>query len=631
MLFGLIPRDVAVRSGFNITKSHSDAHKELMNKLRSLIPSVVTEDDRVDVDALRKVVGKEYAADSNRRHELKFAGKGVANYLAHSRTDMELKVERGQSKDFETTSNVVIRGDNLDVLKILDQNYYGSIKAVYIDPPYNTGKDDFVYNDYFKKNEAELVKDLGLDEDTVERFQDLYGTKTHSGWLAFMWPRLKVAWDLLADDGVMFISIDDNEHADLKLICDEMFHASNFIGVLVWKTATDNNTTQIATEHEYVVCYAKNKSVQGEWEIPSEKAKKFKNKYERLKTKIGNEPKKIQDELRIWIKGLNEEEREAIGHYKYVDENGVYCLGNSANPRPGGYDFDIVHPVTNKVCKKPKNGYRWPEKTFLKYREKNDVEWGKDHSIIPTLKKRIETVVDHLKSVYYEDNRKNTKDLTDLFDDYKVFDNPKSPKLLKRLLHFSSAKNSIVLDFFAGAGTTAESVMGLNADDGGSRKFILVQIDEKIKAGKKEAIEFCERNRLKPVISSITLERLNRAGDMIKKEHPDADVGYKVFSLKPKPEIAVDEHQALFSTQHDRRSVDDTLFNMLCATNKPLDTQVKMVVKDRLYEADGEMYVLGDVDLSEYRDHKINVDGWGVDNTLEQYLNLPRSNVEVVY
>lgn len=432
MLFRVISRKAAERQGFGVLDGSGDSRELLVSKLASLLPGAITEDGRVDVAALRKAVGREYVADSDQKHELRFAGKGVANHLAGASTDMELKVERRQSKNFDATSNLVIRGDNLDVLKILYKNYSGAVKVIYIDPPYNTGKDDFVYNDYFKKSEAELIDELGLKPETVERFQDLYGTKTHSGWLAFMYPRLKVARELMSDDGVIFISIDDNEQANLRVLCDEIFGESSFIGILVWKTATDNNATQISTEHEYVVCYAKNKLDQSEWEIPSENAQKFKNKYEYLKTKFGNEPKQIQNKLRAWIKTLDEEEREAIEHYNHVDKNGIYCLGNSANPRPGGYDFDIVHPITNKVCKKPKNGYRWPEKTFLEYLERGDVEWGRDHNIIPTLKKRVETVMDQLKSVYYEDNRKNTKDLTELFDGYKVFDNPKSLKLLKK-------------------------------------------------------------------------------------------------------------------------------------------------------------------------------------------------------
>lgn len=256
----MIPRKAAEQHGLGVLDGSVDGSGELISKLRSLLPGAITEDGRIDVAALQRVVGNEHVTDSNQKHELRFAGKGLANHLADSPTSMELSVERGQSKDFDTTSNVVIRGENLDVLKILHKNYYGSIKAIYIDPPYNTGKDDFVYNDYFKKSEAELIEDLRLDEETIERFQDLYGTKTHSGWLAFMWPRLKVARDLLTDDGVIFISIDDNEQSNLKLICDEIFGEENFIANMVRenKVGSGHDSKFLAVEYDYITVFAKN-------------------------------------------------------------------------------------------------------------------------------------------------------------------------------------------------------------------------------------------------------------------------------------------------------------------------------------------------------------------------------------
>ena len=193
----MIPKDVAERRGFGVLDGSSNSHEDLIARLRTLLPSAIAEDGRVDVNAILKSVGGggEGARDNNQKYELRFAGKGLANYLADSSTETELRVELGQSKSFDSTSNVIIRGDNLDVLKILRRNYYGMIKTIYIDPPYNTEKDDFVYNDDFRSNEKELIEKLGLDTETVERFHNLYGDKTHSGWLAFMYPRLKVARD----------------------------------------------------------------------------------------------------------------------------------------------------------------------------------------------------------------------------------------------------------------------------------------------------------------------------------------------------------------------------------------------------------------------------------------------------
>ena len=589
-----------MRRGFNITDGPIDTHEELMSKLRSLIPGVVTEDGKIDVVALRKLVGKEYVTDSNHRHELKFAGKGVANYLADSHTDMELKVERGQSKDFDSTQNVVIRGDNLDVLKTLRKNYYNSVKVIYIDPPYNTGNDGFVYKDDFKKSDKQLIEDLGLTEETVERFQDLYGTKTHSGWLAFMYSRLKVARDLLADDGVIFISIDDNEQANLRNICDEMFGEGNFITNFVWRSRLGRGATskKTSTLHEYVIAYGKNTNLT-----------KFKTDKRVLE-------KTSKERLRQWGQGDRREDRPTM-YYPVQSKE----FGEIYPKRPDGSDgrWRVSQYTMNDLL----------EHGLVVFEERT-------HGVEAY---RIKPAGSETQTAYpsmFDDNVVKTTaygsiELKDLMKT-EVFLYPKPSTLIKEIISLCTSSTDIILDFFAGSGTTGEAVMRLNIEDGGNRKFILVQIDEEIKQDQREAIEFCKKNQLEPVISSITLERLNRAGDTIKKEHPDTDVGYKVFRLKHKPKIESDGSQdILFSIQHTKRDASDTLYNMLCATGKPLDIPIKTMVEGKLYEAGGEMYVLGDVDISNYKDRRINVDGWSDDITLEQYLNLPRSNVEVVY
>ena len=213
-----------------------------------------------------------------------------------------------------------------------------------------------------------------------------------------------------------------------------------------------------------------------------------------------------------------------------------------------------------------------------------------------------------------------------------IFSNPKPIKLLKNMINIGNCKNSdIILDFFAGSGTTAEAVMRLNAEDGGNRKFILVQWDEKIKKKKetKDAIKFCKENGLDTVISSITIERLKRAGRMIEKDHPKSkvDTGYKVFSLKDKPRIT---DEGTLQLDIGQRSTSDILYNMMCSTGKPLDAKTHTVVKDSLYEVDGELYMLKDADVEGHEDMKINMDGWG-DISLERYLNLDRERINIVY
>lgn len=633
----MIPRGAAEQHGFDVLDGSVDSHEERISRLRDLLPGVITEDGLVDVDALRKAVGNEYVTDNSQIHELRFAGRGIANHLADSPTDMELKAELGQSRDFDTTSNVVIRGDNLDALKILRRNYSGSVKVIYIDPPYNIDNDDFVYNDDFKKNESDLINELGLNEETIERFQDLYSTKNHSGWLAFMYPRLKVAKDLLSDDGMIFISIDDQEHARIKLICDKMFVEHNFVGNIVWEGGIKNDSRFLSVSTDYILVYAKNLSLLREnrtkWRLRKDGIDQIYRKVDELKRRYDRDYTAMTRELREWYGGLDKKNVAwRHRHYKSIDERGVYFPGDISWPGGGGPRYEVLHPKTEKPVKVPKSGWRFPDKNEMDRRIKdNRVKFGLDETTVPQLKRYLhETEGQVMANVIYKDRRAAKKALDSMLAE-NVFNDPKDVGVIEDILRLTTQESDIVLDFFAGSGTTGESVMKLNADDGGNRKFILVQLDEEIKKNKKEAVEFCEKNRLEPVISSITLERLNRAGSMIRKEYPNIDIGYRVFGLKHKPGIVADEYQTRFSMPHTGRSTYDTLFNMLCATHKPLNTPVRTVVEDRLYEADGEMYVLGDVNLSDYRDRGINVDGWGENNTLEQYLNLPRSNVKIVY
>ena len=636
----MIPPESARQHNINMVDSGTkwkNSQDELVDKLKSLVPGVVDSDNRVNITALQDVIDLSKTTSNAHGYELMFAGKGLAKAEADAPPPQELKAELEQSKNFDETSNVVIRGDNLEVLKILHQNYYGKIKMIYIDPPYNTKKDNFVYDDNFKISKAHLIEQFGLTEDIIDSLQDVYSTQSHSGWLCFIYPRLKVAKDLLSNDGVIFISIDDNEQSNIKLLCDEIFGKDNFIGMMIWQTATDNNATQISIEHEYIICYAKNKQIQQDWEISSDKAKAIQKKYEEIKRNVGNIPEKIQSQLSVWINEQTKKgsDLETVAHYHYVDYKGVFYPGNSANPRSGGYDFDIIHPNTNMICKKPKNGYRWPKETFQAHVKKDNVLWGENHNTIPKIKKRIETAAELLKSVYYEDNRNSTHELTNLFN-CKIFDNPKSPKLIKKLIKFSSGEDALILDFFAGSGTTGDAIMHLNAEDGGKRKFILVQNDEVIdKKDNMESYGFCIDNNLKPVISSITLERLNRVGENVEKEHSDkcVDIGYKTFSLITKPQIrSKDAQTQLLSVDHSREKTIDILINMLCATGKPLDTPIEIIVQDILYKADDELYLIQNTDLFKYTNYKININGWS-NIDLEQYLNLSadNNNLNVVY
>ena len=367
-----------------------------------------------------------------------------------------LAAKNAKSTKEDSPLNFLIEGDNLAALKLLEKTHRGKIDLIYIDPPYNTGNKDFIYND---------------------SYVDKTDTFRHSKWLSFMKKRLEIARGLMSDKGVIFISIDDNEQSALKLLCDETFGESNFCGIVIWQSATDNNPRQISTEHEYVVCYCKHMSKQGKWLYKSEKAALIKAKYEEIKASC-DDVGEIQKQLRRWIKG-NKEALKGVVHYNNVDERGVYSSSsNSSNTKPGGYTFDIIHPVTGKPCVKPAFGWRWTETTFWNYANNGDVEWGKDENSQPHIKKRIDTVEEQFKSIYYEDGRAATAMLEGIFGEKKVFDNPKPVPLIMRIARFASSSDSTVLDFFAGSGTAGHAVMKLNAEDGGKRKFILVTNNE---------------------------------------------------------------------------------------------------------------------------------------------------------
>ena len=355
--------------------------------------------------------------------------------------------------DTKPTHKLII-GDNYEALQNLLIQYKNQINVIYIDPPY--GKDSM--GEFAKTNYENAI--------------------TRDNLLSMLYPRLQLAKQLLSDDGVIFCSIDDKNQAYVKCLFDEVFGEENFIGNLIWQSATDNNPRQISTEHEYIISFCKKISNQGKWLIKSSKAKLIEKKYFELKNKYST-VEEIQKELRKWIKE-NEEALKGSTHYNNVDVNGVYSnSSNSSNTKPGGYTFDIIHPVTNKPCAKPDFGWRWTEETFLNYEKNGDVEWGKDETTQPHIKKRINTVEEQLKSIYYEDGRIATKLLESIFSEKKIFDNPKPINLLKRVFEFTSNPNSLILDFFAGSGTTGHAVLDLNKHDGGSRTFILCQLNER--------------------------------------------------------------------------------------------------------------------------------------------------------
>jgi len=620
-----------INAGFSVVDAEENK-KNLLNFIKENYPQIIR-DNEIKMDELKAVLGLPIDEKVN-GYGLNFVGRNVARAKYAQKTDKELKINDAFSKSFDTTQNMVLKGDNLDCLKILKSYYKGKIKCIYIDPPYNTNKDEFVYPDKFDKEELEVLGLANLNETDMARLEFSFHTKkSHNGWLSFMYPRLMLARDLLTNDGVIFISIDDNEQATLKLLCDEIFGEDCFAGQIIWQTATDNNPTQIATEHEYVICYAKNLYEHDSWEMPSEKGKLIQEKYNELNAKYKDNLENIQVELRKWIrKQTNGDDLSGVAHYSYIDEHGVFYPGNSANTKPGGYNYDIVHPITKRVCARPEYGYRFTLDTFTNADKKGDVLWGDDERIIPKIKKRLDTVTQRLKSYYYEDNRATTAELKALFDGVKVFNNPKSINFLKHILKFVTSKNDLILDFFAGSGTTAHAVMDLNKD-GNNRRFILCQIDEPIKED-KPAYKFCKENGLQPVISSITIERLKRAGEEIKEQYGllnNIDIGFKVFDTIDAPKLEVDENGQIL-LRYVANDPLSRIYNMIFSAGiDDPNAALECVLENCTYKIGDAYYITNADELDKetnkhilsnaIKNGRIFIDGWtaSINTTLQNY------------
>ena len=417
---------------------------------------------------------------------------------------------------------------------------------IYIDPPYNTGNDHFVYPDRFSESRDEYLKRIGdKDEEGYMTREGLFRKNSkdsghyHSNWLSMMYPRLFLAKNLLKDDGVIFVSIDDNEVHNLRLLMNEIFGEENFVGQVVWKNATDNNPTRIATEHEYVCVFAKNKEkCEAEWKSS---ISEIKDKLIEIGRKLISENKKVgalQAAYKKWFRE-NKAHLGPLDRYKYIDFGGVYTGSQSVhNPGKEGYRYDVLHPKTGKPCKQPLMGYRFPEETMKTLLGENKILFGEDENKIIEIKVYAKDYQKKLSSLIELDGRLGAYDLKNLFvDSARIFNNPKPVSLLNTIFPFILKNNDLILDFFSGACTTAHAVLDLNMEDGGNRKFICVQLPEKCdknseayKAGYKTIADI-GKERIRRVIQKIEKEQKENK-NLFSGENSNLDLGFKVFKLR---------------------------------------------------------------------------------------------------
>lgn len=565
-----------------VKQDNRDDGQKLKDFIKENISSMLGSDGEPDLGKIRDILG----LSSLNGYELKFPGKGIANALYSAPIYKELK-NIDENKSNKINENFIIKGDNLDALKILAKGYTNKIKMIYIDPPYNTMNNDFIYNDNFRADFDAVARISGLIDESGNKSKNLEemerifkGTRTHSAWLCFMYPRLKLARDLLKDDGVIFISIDDNEQANLKLLCDEIFGEENFISIISMLSNPRGRQSNkfIAQTHEYLFVYAKNSNflyLKGE-ELTEEQEKEYNLCDERGKYRL----------LGLRLRGgrATAEESPTL-HFPifYNPRLNDFYLEKKQND-----DIEIIPKFSNGVL----GTWRWSKDKIIK--QKNDliVKLVKDRYDVFQKDYLTQDKTRKLKSIWYEkeinyDN--SAKELTNLgLED--CFNYAKPTYLVRKLVEISTNPNNndIILDFFAGSGTTAHAVMAQNLADNGNRKFILVQLDESIDEKKsKTAFDFC-KNELKseiPNISDITIERVKRA-----KKALNSQMEFSVYEMTDEPDIDVQEN--LFGVRLEKNTLDLVTNMLLKSGNEISGKNIECVIENRLYKVGNDYFVL---------------------------------------
>lgn len=539
--------------------------------LKKLFPTIVKE-GKIDIKELEALLGNEVETNEE-YYRFTWAGKSNARREANKPSTATLRPDKASSKDWDTTQNIFIEGDNLEVLKLLQKSYASQIKMIYIDPPYNTGK-DFVYKDNYNDNLSNYLQITGQVDADGKRISTNTESdgRYHSNWLNMMYPRLKLARNLLKDDGVIFISIDDNEQANLKKLCDEIFGEENFLTNFIWRRRkTQANLSKfVSPVHDYILCYSKNYSLLQLDKLPYSK--------EFIKKSFSNPDN---------------------------DPRGLYQTGPLARPaNSSNKEYELTLPNGRKISAK----WSCSQDTFNTYVKENRLVIPKDGEGMPRIKIFLNELEGQIPNTWLDNiasNDEASKEIEELFGSNAFFSYPKPINLIAHLSKVGLNDDSIILDFFAGSGTTAHAVMQLNADDGGNRKFICVQLpeptdesSEAFKAGYK-------------TIAEITKERIRRAGNKIKAEQKEdlftqqgktLDIGFKAFKLDSSnirtwdgnPNTLEDNLFSAVNNLKEDRTEQDILFEVLLkyGLNLTVPIEEKTVNNQTIYSvANGVLLV----------------------------------------
>ncbi len=601
----------------NQEKSVNEKNVEVFNRYFPGCLSIENDNQlTLDTKKLKALLG-DFSEIKEEGYGLDFVGKKIALNQAFKKNHKILK-----PLNESTSKHILIKGDNLDALKILKQSYSEKIKMIYIDPPYNTKNENFIYDDDFSQSNEETLKTLDYSKEKLDYIKNLFGSKCHSGWLSFMYPRLLLAKDLLKQDGVIFISIDDNEAAQLKLLCDEIFGEGNFVVEMPRLTKkAGKSTNQIAKNHDYVLCYQKNSINFKQIDIDE-------NDYS-LKDEFYNERggyklnqnldynslqynKKMDYEIiigneKFYAGGLETYTERQKGNFGTIDW--VWRWSKAK------FDFGLANGFVEV------RNNRIYTKTYTKAK----ISDSKPYKIEYFNRTKNISSIEFLDNKYSNDM--SNKKLQSIFNVKNIFDYSKPVELISFLIDQTTEKGDIILDFFAGSGTTAHAVLESNKSDyqklsegGGGlfnglnaafkeRRFILVQLDEKIDPKKnKSAHDFC-LNTLKstsPSIFDITEERIKRAGAKIKEACPNLDVGFQAFEIIDDETHANDKNlneanqKDLFAYSNPKKRETQTILtNLLCCEGLELTTPITCLIENALYLALNTAFIVGDIEMSE--------------------------------
>ena len=597
----------------NEMKDSLTPQQERLDVLKRLMPEIFDE-GKIDFEKLKATLG-EYITFSNERYVLNWAGKSDAFRVMQCPSSATLVPCKEESVDFDTTQNIFIEGENMEVLKVLQKSYFGKVKMIYIDPPYNTGNDSFIYPDKFSETKEEYMKRVGdkdaegyMTREGMFRKNSRENGQYHSNWLNMMMPRLYLAKSLLREDGVILINMDEHEITNLQYLMNEIFGEDNDLGTIVWdKRNPKGDATGIAYQHEYIVVFSKNiDTLKEKCQIvrPKKNAEKILAKaneiYQLKHTKTLEE---INVEFQNWIK-TQKDLSGGEAAYNRIDENGdVYRLVSMAWPNkkkaPDEYFIPLKHPITNKDCPVPARGWRNPPQTMNELLEKGQIIFGADETTQPQRKYLLkENLDENIPSLIYYGGSD-----VDMLEELGIpFDTPKVVNIIKEHIQSFTERDSIILDFFAGSGTTAHAIMQLNKEDGSNRKFICVQLpelcdpkSEAYKAGYSTIAEISKeriRRASAKIRAEVENERAQHAGEISFEETTEApmpDLGFKVFKLsesnfKQWREIHGSEQEQwkqqtidFLNPVAENATIDNMVYELLLKNGKSLNSAINHI------------------------------------------------------